>query len=491
MGVLVASAMLSSGVGCGGTPATDAGMTDGGNVPVDAPSGGDASDECLGARAITLAVGTQQITGDTTGRPVAGPVSCPDGAAASPQELLAFTLPGTGMVGVAFDTDSASTELDTTVVVRPGHCGNTTDELCFDDAIPGFVDASYGAFTGMGGSTVYVIVTGPNNSQSGAWEMNVEVDEAINAPTLTGLTAHRVAGERHDFRLQGADLDGDAEGLYVTYLDGAGAPIAVGGETTFFVGFAAPAGASFDTLAREDDADLLAGTASAARVRVTVVDRFDLESAPMEADLTTVTVADRDAACGPSAICADGLECIAAVCTTPAACASATPIAITIGSTLATASAMGTIEPGLGASQGTCSDTFGSELLYTLTIPAATAPVTGYDVLLDTSNATTGAADTVLYVQSTCADATTEVDCSDDIDDETYQSELELRDLAAGAYTIAVELYGGADASTVVGLDVAVRPVLAAGQTCDPAGVMNRCSTGACPTTGTAECPTP
>jgi len=140
---------------------------------------------------------------------------------------------------------------------------------------------------------------------------------------------------------------------------------------------------------------------------------------------------------------------------------------------------------------GVCdSDTEGAEVLYQLTVPVAVAPVTAYDVVLDTENATTGEGDTIVYLQSTCGDPETTGECNDDIDLEgmNYASHLETNAVAAGTHTVVVEGYGVLMAALAFELEVSLRPVLATGTACDPAGVMNRCAAGACPA-ATPVCP--
>lgn len=60
---------------------------------------------------------------------------------------------------------------------------------------------------------------------------------------------------------------------------------------------------------------------------------------------------------------------------------------------------------------------------------------------------------------------------------------------ASTTYTIAVEAFGGVAAMMTLPYTVQVRlrPVVGAGDRCDPTGVENRCETGACPMAGT--CP--
>jgi hypothetical protein len=96
--------------------------------------------------------------------------------------------------------------------------------------------------------------------------------------------------------------------------------------------------------------------------------------------------------------------------------------------------------------------------------------------------------DTVIYVRRTCVDPSTEIACIDDLDG--LRAHVEILAIPAGTYAIFDERYGMMTAMPVtVPLTVTLRPVLATGAACDPAGAMNRCAMGPCPAMGTAVCP--
>jgi hypothetical protein len=182
------------------------------------------------------------------------------------------------------------------------------------------------------------------------------------------------------------------------------------------------------------------------------------------------------ATCDDTNVCATGLMCTSAVCTAPAevttACAGATAIAVTPPTTTTTTgSATGSLAAGTGVLMGSCGPTEGSEALYTVTVPAGS-----FDLIARTDLDGTMDTDTIVYVRSTCADPLTEVACNDDVGGGVLGSRAEVTDASPGTYTIAVEPYGEGAADQPFELEVGLRPILAAGTACDPAGEMNRCA---------------
>src|SRR5690606_16994656 len=99
----------------------------------------------------------------------------------------------------------------------------------------------------------------------------------------------------------------------------------------------------------------------------------------------------------------------------------------------------------------------------------------GHDIVIETAGTTTGTTDTVLYAMTACGDPSTEVACNDDAGEDGGDSRLEILDSEAVTYTIAVEVFAGVEAATMIDVVGRLRPVLATGAACDPAGEMNRC----------------
>lgn len=461
---------------------------------------------CAAPRTVALVAGTPSVVMGDLSRGVSGPLdlgeSCfggPDVPAADrlAQDVIAVTIPGSGMVNVSFDTrDGTGEDTDTFVQVRTT-CATIPGPLhtCFDDS--GEDVRSSGAFAAMGGSTVFLVVS---SAPAGTYEMTIQTEGANVAPTLTAGTAVRVGSERFRINLTGGDADVNATGYYLELLDAGGMPISFS-ETETFLGpvaidfDAAPTAATFT-----DQASVLVGSARvpafgrAVSARVSVVDRFGLLSAPLTIAITDVGGLGQ--ACDGTE-CAGALVCTAAVCTaspaTTAACAAAT--AVTLTAPTATTPSVSTqsvmLAAGEGAVAGSCgvdSAGGGTERLFNVTVPAGT-----FDLIVTTNVAATAAAvDTVAYIRSTCADDTSELTCNDDYDDAPMgdvRSTAIAEGVTAGTYTVVIDTFEALEAAATVGAEFRLRAVLAAGAACDPMGVMNRCATSACPASGAAVCP--
>jgi hypothetical protein len=473
--------------------------TDGGPRPDG--GGGPGEDACEAPGAVALTVGAQQITGDTTGGGTTLDLGegCGSAEGVGPQQAFALTLPAGGTFGVELSmvNEGTAMDLDTLVQLRRGGCESLDDAQCFDDTGFGEVRSS-GTFTAEGGSTVHLIVSGYDAESAGPFVMDVTVS-AVSPPVLGAVSAQRVDGMRFDIAVSGTDPEGDAAGIAVTFLDDAGAAIGVDTDedpetpavTDFQFGFTTDLEGmtTFDAVSRVEGIDDFPALVTAASVRVALIDEFDARSAEMTAEIADVMESGRGEPCGTDRICADAFECTAEVCAIPAAtttaCGAATAITITTGAATVTERVTGSIPAGDGLLLGSCGDTSGAEVLYTVTVPAG-----DWDLIATTANETTGAADTVVHLQSMCGDPGTEVGCNDDATPgEVVASNTVVTNIEAGTYTLAVEHYGPADAAVPFALDVSLRPVLAAGAACDPAGVMNRCVAAACPASGTAVCP--
>ncbi len=481
---------------------TDAGMTDtGGSMTPDTPRDArPAGGTCADVRTVTVSMGANTITGDTTGRPSDQTLSCA-AFMASPQEAIQFTVPGTAAETIAVDLTTAvdGTAFDTLIEVRPT-CMDAASGICEDDI--DYPDETRTNLTVAvpGGTTLVAIISGYGTDNVGPWTMNATFRTA-NPPTITSATA-TLDETTLEVSATGGDVDGDGAGVVVEFLDAAGTPITLtfdgGGTASEFPFDFDESVADMTTFTGSvvvgglDDFPELADTMT---VRVRIYDRAALESDPVDATTILATTVGLGETCdGVMTRCAAGLVCesdacvvspeVAAVCATStaltlAAFPSATEASVT------TVTPAPSIATGEGVLTAPCQDnTPGVEALYSLTVPAG-----GFDLLVTTAGTTTGETDTVVYVMSTCGDTfgAGEDYCADDVDDEDLSSALEIRDIPSGDYTLALEVFGTIKAAADIDAIVTLRPVLDAGATCDPTGANNRCSTGACPSTGT--CP--
>jgi len=473
------------------------------DVPRDTRPAGGACDD---VRTVTLTAGVTTITGDTTGRPMDQTLSCA-GFMASPQEVIQFTVPGSPgtTFGVDLNTAVGTTAFDTLIEVRPT-CLDADNGYCQDD-----IDYPAEARTLMsvpvpGGTTLFAIVSGYGTDETGAWTMEITVRD-INAPTLTAATATLEEVATADgpsltltADVTGGDVDGDGAGVLVEFLNAAGDPISFdlgGGTPTTELSFAfddSVAGmTTFTATSTVGGFEDLPEIVDAVSARIRIYDRTGEDSESVVAPF-----ADRvglgETCDGTMTICNPGLVCEATVCALPAAvvtaCAASTALVLNAAPS-ATEPSVTTLTANIGLAGvlvAPCQDnTPGAEALYTITVPAGS-----FDLLVTTAGTVTAETDTVVYLMSTCGDTfgSPENYCADDVEAMVdLSSALEVRDIAAGDYTLAFEIYDTVEAATDLDGTVTLRPVLDAGATCDPAGVNNRCSTGACPSS--MLCPTP
>lgn len=447
------------------------------------------------------------ITGDTTGGPV-GPLeilTCgnPDAAAVPPQEVLAIRVPGTGLVGVRVDlTAETDPAFDAVVQVR-ATCGTEPETYvatCFDDS-NGTPQPNAG-FMAMGGSTVYVVVTGygdpdEGNVSQGAYSATVSV-EANAAPTLTSAAAYRVGMSEFVILGTGMDPDGDASSYSFELLNASGAVIAPSDTGPFVIDFDVPQYRTSFSNARLTmtlaDYEVVVGTgiAAAASIRISVVDSFSMQSATRIIPISNATEVALGASCDATHLCAAPNECIAGTCevspAVSAACADARAITLTapLGSTPSVRSETVTLSASGGAVLSPECTGIGDEQVFSVTVPA------GASDLIVTTNVPETMSDTVLASRTVCSDAATETACNDDYPgapDGDYRSELEISAPGASTQTIIVNTYDVLTAPETIRVEFRLRPRLAPGAACDPAGVTNRCASGACPTSGAAMCP--
>ena len=489
--------MTVDGGGTDTGPRPDSGGTDAGTVELAT---------CDMPRVLEGTIGTVSISGDTTrgaeGSRDLGP-SCGNTEAArwAPQEVIQYEVPGTGPTAVTATllTDGTPMSFDTVIQLRTD-CTMIPEggllPTCFDDSGPGEF-RSEAVATLEGGSTVYFIVTGYTETpvmdgmDRGPYQLDVTA-RANELPVITGGEV-LVIGERGRVVVSGMDADMDPFGFAAEFQDAAGMPVDLNGDS--MVDDSDRLAGAFDNLDAIADMASYTGEstvdglgtaitdASATQASVQLIDAAFGVGEAMTLTVRMVNEVGFGDACDADNICAPTLTCTAGTCQASAevtaACTAATPIVVTPPTTTTTtATATGMLEAGPGALAGSCGDTSGAESLHTVAVPAG-----NFDLVARTDLAGTGETDTILYVRSTCQDPSTEAACNDDIDfaGGVVASAVEVMDVAAGTYTIAVEPFGTLDAAASYELEVGLRPVLATGATCDPMGVMNRCAGGACP----------
>ena len=459
-------------------------------------TGPPARDVCESPRQVTLMDGEQSVMGDTTNMPSDLELSMGCGMGESAREVIEFVVPGEGERGVLMNLAQPGTDamFDTVLEVRPRACNTPADAQCFDDIAQGNL-RSAGAFAAEGGSSIYAIVTGYDASNSGPWEMAVEVSD-ISAPTITSAFALNLDNTSFFISIEGMDAEGDVTGYDVEFLDGEGMPIDLGmGETSFMGNFDEPVFEmmSFSGVSTLGGIDQIDGLSEAAMARISLRDLFGMNSEALEIPLQMPREVGES--CGDMEHCRPGIECAAMMCAIPEATQTACDAATALmapGAVASTEMFTATIEPGDGAISGSCSPTRGTESLHTVTIPADST----YDLTVTTVAGDNEAmTDTVLYIQSTCGDPATERPmmgdawCNDDIAQQDLRSTITAMNLGEGTYTIVVEAFSPVEASTTFDVEVTLTPVIAMGMACDPTGEMNRCAGDACPTMGEALCP--
>lgn len=517
----LAAALAASLAACGGgNPTEDAGMSGTDTGPADdtgTMTGRDSGPAttlgtCAMPRMVTLAMGMPTtVTGSTVGGPdgTLDLGECgvnPMSTDRPPQEVLAIQVPGSGDVGITFDlTGATAMDFDTVVQLRTACETTPTDPAttCFDD-VSMAETRSAGSFMATGGSTVYLVLTGFPGAMSdrGAYSMVIEARPNA-APTLTGATARRVADDRLEIFATGMDADMNAVGVGVQFLgadgmplpaDPAGAPMDVG---PYYLGFdVEPTTAAFtDQLVTGPGSADVDVVGTAVSLRIFAFDEFGARSATRDAMIGMVSEVGFGEMCDATRLCRAPNVCEAGVCAPSAAtralCSGATAVSLTAPTGSMPTSAMQTVMLAAGegiVSAGMCEQSAASESVLAVTVPAG-----AFDLVASTNLAANPLdTDTVVYVRSTCENETTELVCDDDYlgaPDGDYRSVAIVENAPAGTHFVFVDGYAPFDAATTVQLELQLRPVLATGAACDPAGLMNRCAMGACPAMGAAVCP--
>jgi hypothetical protein len=461
-------------------------------------SGPPAVPVCMATRAVTSEVGvTMTVTGDTSmaaTRPVDLGPGCGNAESPrfAPQEVIEYTVPGTGPLGVELTLVTTGTDMmfDTVIQLRTSCDAIPTEpNTCFDDTdLAGGELRSTGGFSAMGGDVVYIFITGYSETpvegfeDRGAWALDITA-RANTAPEILGAEILLV-GDEIRVTAMGADPDGDVLGFNVNFLDAAGDPVDLAAAPLFAEDLTGMTTFTGTAMLTGGNTVRMAGATQAA---VSIYDRVFATSAPTTVPVVDAALVGIGETCDATNICAAPLTCESSVCEAPAdvvtACGAATDVTVaTPTTTLTTASITGSIDMGTGLFAGRCAATPGLEALYTVDVPAGM-----FDLVANTDRPGTAMdTDTVVWIRSECADPTDEVACSDDIGMMMLHSNAVVMNAEAGTYTIGVEIFGGATAATAFELEVGLRPVLATGATCDDAGVMNRCAGGAC---ATGTCP--
>lgn len=479
----------------------------------------DRADPCDAPMRVTGAMGTpSRVTFDTTmteTRPRDLGLACGNVTARqwAQQEVIEYVVPGTGPVGVRISTANMGTNMRfNTVVQIRRECRAVPTELftCFDD-VSGTDPRTEAGFTAMGGDTVFIYVTGYSEPEAvsmqvdeGAVEVTIEAGPNT-APTLAAAR-YLEAGGDVVLSASGTDAESNVAGLSVFFYNDAGR-INLAGAPNGIELPAADAGGVMDwsTTIRIAGADIplvdfCARTDIACTgVGVVAFDDYYAASAERRISIDGATIVGLGDTCNTENVCGAGLVCNATmmVCEpTPAAtaaCMGATAITIpAVTDTAQSGSSMVTLPMGstgtftapAGCAPGMGGDpTAGPERLFRVDVPAG-----NYDLTFQTDRPGTGTTDTVLYVRGECGDPTDSLGCMDDINTMgmMYGSRVTVMNATEGDYYAFVETYGGGGGA--VEIQATLRPVLATGAACDPAGVNNRCMTGACPA-ATMMCP--
>lgn len=425
------------------------------------------------------------------------------------QEVIEYVVPGTGPMGIAISTVNEGTPATFNTVVqvrRECRVAPTNPQTCFDDA--GEEARAVGGAQAMGGDTLFIYVTGHSEpdaitGQVDEGRVRVTLTAAPNtAPTITdGLM--RLIGIDSRVTASGTDPEGNILGLTLGLRNASGRldfnGDGVGNELDVFdFRFGSTTGTT-DWAGTVDISGMSLRLAEVCRDTTVVCteailvayDTAYATSAPRNVPVRDAEIVGFGATCDAEHVCAAGLRCGDAMTCEPtpaalAACTAATELAapptgvpVSVTGTLAMGGA-GVFSAPTGCTPAATA-TDGREQIYRVQIPTGT-----FDLLVTTARPGTGSTDTVLYVRSECGDATSTLGCQDDVMSGTLGSSVTAMNLEEGDAFVFVESYGGAGGAFE--LQATLRPVLAAGETCDPTGATNRCATGTCSTT-TMLCP--
>lgn len=432
------------------------------------------------------------------------------------QEIIEYRVPGTGPVGVTVSTENMGTDASFNTVVQIREACDaiptrTFPPTCFDDVAADNFQTT-GGTQAMGGDTLYFVITGhadplPVTETVDSGRVRVVIEAASNAPPTLATARAFYVGNNTRIEATGLDADGNIAGITFG-LNAAGGRVDFNGDgvgnaaDVFFYSFDTTAGTAPDW---EGVVNVM-GTATGGIATfcrqmgvacdfafITAYDESFAVSAELRVPIGEAMIVGLGEACGPDAVCGAGLVCGTdpAVCNaTPAAtmaCDAATLIAVPAPEGMSTSeTAMTTLtagSPGVFAAPSTCAPgaANGVERIFRVDVPAGT-----FDLTFTTDLTGTAMTDTILYVRGSCADAGSDLGCQDDIAMGMTRSRVEVRNATEGDYYAFVESYNGA--AGPVQIRASLRPVLATGAACDPAGVQNRCAGAAC-SAATMMCP--
>jgi hypothetical protein len=456
------------------------------DVPVTGPS----LPTCATPLTGTSAVGDTLTLSLDTGQGGPGTVDlagCGSGSD-TPQVVIAYTVPGTGPMKVLLDTQVAGTamETDTVLSVRTRACDEPDVQSfpprCFDDFM-GDLRAK-GAIPIDGGETIFIIVTTYTLEDAGPIQLDITTTPNV-APTLDEAFVRLVGDDVLEVEVTGGDEDGNADGVWVSILDTTRGLVDLDGDGVAsqsdvriaFLDTPVTGATRFTETATID----VINVTSAFEAYVRLTDEANALSEGLIVPVETgMRVGFGDACDGTTTVCPRELVCTTGICqprpAQAAACAAAPALDV---APMFPGSVMGVLMPGTGSFRGPCGATSGTELFYTVDVPAG-----GWDLILSTDAPGTAAgADTVVYVRSECTDPGSTMDawCNDDA--VGLLSTVEMLDVPGGSYTVFVEDYAGVAEGTTTRFELTarLRPVLDTGAACDPDRVLDRCRNGDCP----------
>jgi len=422
------------------------------------------------------------------------------------QEVIEYTVPGSGSVGVRVSTANMGTNTNfNTIVQIRRDCREIPTGIftCFDN-VSGTDPRTEAGFTAMGGDTVFIYVTGYSEPEAVSGQVDegpvrVTIEAGPNtAPTLT-TARYRISGMDAIIEGTGTDAESNVAGLSVFVYNAMGR-INIGPNG---IELRAPdAAGMMDWSARVtvpgSDIPLVEfcrrTDVNCTGAGIVAFDEYYASSAERRVMFETAAVVGFGDTCDMDNICAAGLVCGAMMTceATPAAiaaCMGATVIAVPAPTGMTTTASETTMLPATGRGTFTApagcvmmpTATDGQERIFRIDVPAGT-----YDLTIRTNLPATGMTDTVLYVRGDCGDPTDNLGCQDDVGMMELGSRVVVMNATEGDYYAILESYNGSGGAATI--EASLRPVLDPGAACDPAGVQNRCAMGACPA-ATMMCP--
>lgn len=445
-------------------------------------------------------------------------LTCTAPGSPAPQWVVAYTVPGEGTHAIEVTTINPGTDqnFDTAIAMRRVCQPSSVleaPEVCFDDDSETREFRSRGSFLAEGGETVFLFVTGYGGMAGGrADEGLAQLDitaEAITPPTITEASI-LITPDAVRVDVVGGDVGRDASGVWVTFHGPAGELLDIDASGTLDGGdvLTGPLDRPVVGVSTFTETATLpsASTGGATTAHVRIVDRAGvLSERTITVPARIGTVVGVGGACDATNVCDRELACDGSMVCAPApdrvlACGAAIDVPLMAPTddmaTVATRQSVLEAGGGLFTAPEDCSTaTGGQEDIFRITVPAGR-----FDVILTTdSEGTSGDTplepDTILYVRRDCTDASlasaSPDECNDDIEASVNQrSTVEILDVGGIDVFAFVELYNGAPEGDGVRYEIAatLRPVLATGAGCDPAGLLNRCEGGTCPV-ATRVCP--